>query len=200
MVHREAAVQPWNPLGVEIKNRVQSRRECLAAGGLAEHRRRDLSLADGGKPVDADLLHGDILTRKTEPAQRQRGRRVAFRAHAADADDSAPEVRRGLHVRSGEHGRADDVGERSDASEIAAAGRVGAHHGGHADVHEMDAAGLELGAGFASSHHGDDFELQSLGLVKSGGLRHPDGQESIGRSRLADLERDELGGVGPKAA
>ncbi|HEY3640172.1 MAG TPA: hypothetical protein VGL31_03690 [Xanthobacteraceae bacterium] len=67
-------------------------------------------------------------------------------------------------------------------------------------MHEMDAAGLELGAGFVSSRHGDDFELQSLGFVKSGGLRHPDGQKCISRSRLTDLERDELGGVGPKAA
>src|ERR1700694_5607140 len=92
-IHRETAEQPSNMLGIEVDDRIQSRRECLAAGGFAEHSRCNLTIAQRSKAVDADLLHDDVLTRETEPLQRQRRRRIAFRTRAADADDAAFQIR-----------------------------------------------------------------------------------------------------------
>jgi hypothetical protein len=46
----------------------------------------------------------------------------------------------------------------------------------------------------------NDFELQALGLVESGGLRHPDREKGIGRSRLAHSEWDELRGPSGQTA
>ncbi len=59
-------------------------------------------------------------------------------------------------------------------------------------MHQMDATSLERGAGFAATDHTDDFELQSLSLIESCDLCHPDGEEGIGWSCLADPEGREL--------
>ncbi len=66
-------------------------------------------------------------------------------------------------------------------------------------MHQMDATSLERGAGFAASDHMDDFKLQSLSLIESCDLCHPDGEEGIGRSCLADPEGPELRGSSRRA-
>src|SRR5258708_17375135 len=193
-VDGQTAVQPGTPFGIKMENGVQAKGNRLAALGLPEYRRRDLAGADCRKPVDADLLDGDVLAREAESPQRQRSRRIAFRARAADADDVPLEVRHSLNVRRGEHRRADDVAERPDTTEVTAPRCVGTHHRGHPDMHQMDATSLERGSGFAASDHTDDFELQSLSLIESCDLCHPDGEEGIGRSCLAEPEGRELRG------
>ena len=67
-------------------------------------------------------------------------------------------------------------------------------------MHELDAAGVEVGPGFAAADHVHDFELEPLGFVEPGVVRHPDRKEGVGRGGLADLERGELGGTGRDAA
>src|SRR5258708_35227414 len=66
-------------------------------------------------------------------------------------------------------------------------------------MHQMDATSLERGAGFAAPDHTDDFKLQSLSLIESCDLCHPDGEEGIGRSCLADPEGRELRGSSRRA-
>jgi hypothetical protein len=66
-------------------------------------------------------------------------------------------------------------------------------------MHQMDASSLERRTGFAASDHMDDFKLQALSLIESCGLRHPDREEGIGRSRLADPEGHELRGSSRRA-
>src|SRR5260221_7508103 len=146
-VDGQTAVQPRNPFGIKIENRLQPKRKRLAALGLSEYRRRDLAGAECRKPVDANLLDGDVLACEAESPQRQRGRRIAFRARAADADDAPLEVCHSLNVRRGEHGRADDVAERPETSEVSSPRRVGRHHRGPPDSPRMDAASHKAGAG-----------------------------------------------------
>src|SRR5947207_13083053 len=66
-------------------------------------------------------------------------------------------------------------------------------------MEQLETAGFQFGARFAAACHVDDFKLESLRFVKASIPRHPDGKKRIGRSRFADPERGEFGGLAVRA-
>ena len=60
-------------------------------------------------------------------------------------------------------------------------------------MHQVHPAGLEVGAGFSAANHVHDFKLEPVGFIESCILRHPDSEEGICRSSLADPEGNKLG-------
>ena len=96
--HHHTGKQPRDLVGNEIDQHVDAFGARQRRGRLVQRSGLDFSGLHRPQPARAAaiFLDGDVIARESELLQRERHRRIAFRAERADADDTALELGRVL--------------------------------------------------------------------------------------------------------
>ena len=189
----DAGKQPGNLFRDEVHDRVQASLPGQAGDRFVDRGCLDFAGLDrfDAPHASAQLLQCHFVPRQAELLQCQGHSRVTLRTECADADHSSLEIGRRFHSRRGEEGESDHVAQGCNQSQIAPA-PVDPRNRGQADVHDIDAPGLQLPRAPASAAHVDDIDLESLIGVEARLPRHPQCKNRVDRLRDPELERGEI--------